>query len=610
MKFTYTLIAFFILNLNIYAQEETKIAFLADVHLQDLYGSFTDSNYKGIRNPKNGKYVLMRTMASQLHSTRIFNENYFAFITALDDIAGKGIKIVALPGDYTDDGQPIHLRGLKQILNKYTEDYGIQFFITTGNHDPVAPWDKPAGKYDFLGKRGKQQPIFSDISLNKSIQSNSLPAVITKDIANMGYEGITEYLKEFGYFPNPNLLYWATPFSTYKYSDYKYKTALTESGYNTRNYSINNNINIPDASYVAEPVKGVWLLALDGNVYIPKNLSYGDAKESLNFSGTSVGYNNVISNKAHLLEWVKTVVTEAERLGKTLIAFSHYPMVEYNDGASEDIEALLGKGKWQMERVPTENVADFFANAGIKIHFAGHMHINDTGVYKTKNGKTLINVQTPSLAAYIPAYKILTIHKNSKVSIETVTINNVPRYNELFYLYKKEYRHLKKSGSTELWNKEILNTKNYHDFMLFHLRELVRLRFIPNEWPQPFTDDFTTMDGYEILTKTNKEKSSINLLLKQHGISATELRQWNGADWIYDLYKFQSADCLALPDIDKKKMMQYNMIMDAALKNHIKPEVKEIEPYLLFFRVFKKLSNGELSGNFEIDLETGIIKTQ
>src|SRR3954467_14554689 len=129
-----------------------QVAFLSDVHLQDLFGKFSDNDYRGILNPKTGKYTLIRTMASQLHSTRIFNENYFAFTAALEDIAKRKIKYVALPGDYTDDGQPIHVRGLEEILDQYRKKYGIEFFITTGNHDPVGPFAQESGKEDFLGK--------------------------------------------------------------------------------------------------------------------------------------------------------------------------------------------------------------------------------------------------------------------------------------------------------------------------------------------------------------------------------------------------------------------------------------------------------------------------
>lgn len=605
MKFLYTLQILILFSSPLVAQTNNQIAFLADVHLQDLYGTFKDNDYKGIINPKDGKYTLLRTMNAQLHSTRVFNENYFAFIAALDDIAKRGIKIVALPGDYTDDGQPIHLRGLQHILNEYTNKYGIQFFITTGNHDPVTPWNGPAGKNDFLGKSGKPQPIFSNTSLYKQEDSAALSVIISEDITTMGYDGISEYLKDFGFYPNPNMLYWATPFSSYTYENYSYSNALKESAYNTRNYTVKDNYIIPDASYVTEPVKGIWLLAIDGNVYLPKKTSDGNVVNPANYSGASVGYNNVLTNKQHLISWVKKVSEEAKRLDKILIAFSHYPMVEYNDGASEDIEHLLGKGKWQMERVPTEDVAEAFVNAGIRLHFAGHMHINDTGIYKTQQGNTLINIQSPSLAAYIPAYKVLIIHNDESVEVETVVINDVPKFNSLFKLYETEYNYLKQTGSKEIWNKEILETKSYHDFMLFHLKELVRLRFIPQEWPKAFIDKFAGMNGYRILEIFAGRNT--NSLLKKSGITKAEMLKWNGFDWIFDLYKLQSADCLALDDIGYKRLKQYNLIITQAEKNNAKTSDDFTNSCSLFFKIFSKLQKGDPAGNFKIDLKKGII---
>src|SRR5258708_6709584 len=79
-----------------------KIAFIADVHLQDIFGKFQDNNYQGVKNPVTGEYANIRTMSSQLHSTRLFNENYFAFLEALNDISKRGIKQVVLPGDFSD----------------------------------------------------------------------------------------------------------------------------------------------------------------------------------------------------------------------------------------------------------------------------------------------------------------------------------------------------------------------------------------------------------------------------------------------------------------------------------------------------------------------------
>ena len=139
------------------AKGNVRIAFMSDVHLQDIYGTFSDTDYKGIKNPVTGKYNTIRTMKAQLHSTRLFNENYFAFLAALDDAVQRGIKIVALPGDFTDDGQPLNVRALRRILDTYSKKHNMTFLITTGNHDPVRPVEQDAGKKDFLGEGGRAQ---------------------------------------------------------------------------------------------------------------------------------------------------------------------------------------------------------------------------------------------------------------------------------------------------------------------------------------------------------------------------------------------------------------------------------------------------------------------
>lgn len=38
--------------------ESFKIAFMADVHLQDIYGSFSDNKYRGVLNPVEGIWFL------------------------------------------------------------------------------------------------------------------------------------------------------------------------------------------------------------------------------------------------------------------------------------------------------------------------------------------------------------------------------------------------------------------------------------------------------------------------------------------------------------------------------------------------------------------------
>lgn len=581
-------------------QKEVKIAFLSDVHFQDLYGNFSDNDFKGIINPKTGKPTILRTMESQLHSTRIFNENYFAFITALDDIVAKQIKIVAMPGDFSDDGQAYNLKGLQKILDIYKQKYGLKFYLTTGNHDPVGPFRKEAGKDDFLGEDGKPLGIYSNERIGKTSTR-----IITKDIAESGYLEILNELKDFGFYPQKDDLFWSTPFDKNFVENYLFDRAMQSADYSKRMYEVEKGFSVPDLSYVVEPTEGVWLLAIDGNTYIPKN-----NKEELsnvnNYKGASVGYNNVLTNKKHLIEWVKNVASEAKKKNKTLIAFTHYPMVDFNDGASSEIKDLLGEKKWQLERVPQDEVATIFTQAGIKIHFAGHMHINDTGSRKTATDY-LVNIQVPSLAAYIPAYKILTIKSADNMEIETHTINEVPRFNELFPLYEKEFEVLQKEQSKTVWNRDILKTKSYHEFMLFHLKELVRLRMIPNDWPKDFIEKTKKLNGEDILflsqdanTFKTKEK------LKTKGILSKSYRKWTFNELILDLYKFQSADELAKKDIPKERLEQYKVLEELFAENQSKDQF--ILQLKMLFKILSHLSNGEPSNHFEIDFKEKRIK--
>ncbi|SEW44122.1 Calcineurin-like phosphoesterase [Chryseobacterium wanjuense] len=576
------------------AQKPVQIAFLSDVHFQDLYGSFSDNDFKGIINPKTGKPTILRTMDSQLHSTRIFNENYFAFLKALDDIAAKGIKIVAMPGDFSDDGQAYNLRGLHKILEKYHKKYGIDFYLTTGNHDPVGPFRQDAGKDDFLGQDGNPLGIYSKENIGK-IKNK----IITKDIAESGYLEILDELKDFGFYPKKENLFWSTPFDSNSFKNYSYEKALQNADYSRRMYEVVKGFSVPDLSYVVEPVKGVWMIAIDGNTYIPKNINENPNNAS-NYKGASIGYNNVLTNKKHLIEWVKKITQEAKINGKTIIAFTHYPMIDFNDGATQEIKNVLGEKKWQMERVPEEEVAKAFAEAGLQIHFAGHMHINDTGIRKFGD-KMLLNVQVPSLAAYLPAYKVLTIKSPNKMEVQTEVLNDVPNFDELFSLYEKEYEALKKDQNKILWNKDILKSKTYHDFMLFHLKELVRLRMIPDDWPKSFVEEAKALTGKDLLLLIQNENQ-----LKQKGINSDNFKIWTFEDLLLDVYKFQSADELAKRDIPKERLQQYQILEKIFDENQSK------DPFIIklkyVFKILSLLSNGDPADHFEIDLKRHSIK--
>ncbi|MGO2478312.1 MAG: metallophosphoesterase family protein [Pseudoalteromonas sp.] len=521
---------------------KTQIAFVPDIHFHDIYGDFSDEGFEGIELDKARKPVSIRSMQAQIHSTRLFNENYFALIATLDDIAAKGVKLVALPGDFTDDGQPIHLQGLKVILDDYAKKHGMRFFAIPGNHDPVKPFKNPGGKSDFLGPLGQQVGIYStDHSRceQPSIDNNSL--VCSDKIAHAGYKEIVEIMGSFGLLPDNRDLLWETPFGKVG--------SLNERRYSQCAKNDKTSCKqVPDTSYLVEPVKGLWLLAIDANVYIPQ-LKNG----AMVFQGSgNAGYNKVLTEKPFLLEWITKVVERAEQKNKTLIAFSHFPMGEFYDGQTQSIKSLFGDSGFQLAREPSRDTRKLLAETGLKLHIGGHMHMNDTSVIESEHN-TLFNIQAPSIAAYRPAYKLVTLNKQL-AKVDTVTIDKVMQFNLLFNAYEKEHKYLKSNKPEQAWDKSILAAKNYQNFSKMHLHELAKWRFIPREWPSEFRNNVLKMSLLEVITLFDVEQKSVSTAKLQSLQTRTVL------DFISDFYLVRNAGSLAFVDISKQDQKMYEIM--------------------------------------------------
>lgn len=588
-----------------------RIAVMADVHFQQVYGEFSGGSFKGVENPGNGKYATIRTMEAQLHSTRLFNENYFAFLAALDDAVNHQVRLIILPGDLTDDGQLFNVNAMKEVLENYSEKFGITFIAINGNHDAARPFKMDAGKADYLGAEGRPQPVMSREGIYGPNNAGGLSVSVSPDMQAMGYPEMAGALGPFGLMPQQTYLYWETPFSDYDVATYSFSQACGVSSLKSRHYAIGpDSLSLPDVSYLVEPVEGLWVLAIDANVYVPKENAKSDPGNPANYSGPGEGYNLVLKHKQYLVDWVRSVCERAAKLNKTLLVFSHYPMVDFYDGAAAKLKNVFD-GKSPSGRLPEEEVAQAFADAGVKVHFGGHLHMNDTGIRTTAKGNTLVNIQVPSLSAYIPAYKLLTIH-DGKLDAETVVMDSVPRFNELFPLYEKEYAYLKKAGQKDIWDRTILSAKNYRDYAGWHLRELVRLRFLPTEWPDSLARFLTATSGKELLLMACKNLSSeadetfreAAELTHRKGMGLSEFESWNGLDMVVDFYRISLADKLAAGDIGDRRIGQYGLIFEqfARQKDVEDPVYRQIKA---FAESFQLLLNGDAADAFTVDIRNG-----
>ncbi|WP_417122342.1 metallophosphoesterase family protein [Phocaeicola plebeius] len=540
-------------GITLLGNAQTQIAFISDAHIQDV----------------DGHAERVRSMEVQVQSTRLFNENYYALLAALDDVARRNIRWVVLPGDLTDNGQFFNQQKIKNILHSYTQRKGMRFFVTTGNHDPALPLGLMQKNAHFLAADGSR---------------------VTREDSCAGYVSQMECYADFGFFPRKDDCYWESPFTSYTYDKYSYEDACRESVLSKRTYTLCDSLTATDASYLVEPVDGLWLLAIDGGVYLPKEMK--DGKWS--YQGSSAGYNLVLKHKPFLLPWVRKVVEEAQKRHKTLVAFSHYPLVDFNDGVSEHVRRIWGDRRFDLHRVPEAEVSEAFLQAGLRLHFAGHMHVNDTGIWEGKDGKHLYNIQVPSIATYVPAYKILTIESDEVFRVETVALDTVPGFDSLFPLYRAEYQSDSLKGHSPVWNKEIFSARTYGEFCDYQFRDLVRLRFIPRDLPESWRAclDFTGARMLEAMSGEDKSDDA-------------DWTDWCMKDLVLDLYRLRYAERLALEDIPRTRLAVYRYLFDRArISTFRSAEVEMVKGLGTLFLAFL---NGEPCQNFVIDLKKDTI---
>jgi len=499
------------------------VAFMTDVHFENVYGDFKSAQFAGIPM-KDGRNATIRTMYAELTSTRLFNENYFAFRAALDDAYAKGIRHVALPGDFSDDAQPINIDGIVDILKEY-QAKGMRFFLAPGNHDPNEPYDDlEAGKNDFLTRDGKEQKVYA--SGNAACKAKDTTVVCTDQLMEQGYEKLVAKLSDFGFMPNRADVLWETPFSKYTGGKYNYDEAVAQGALDKRQFEIcaegsggsfkaagetklgrsyTKCTAMFDSSYLVEPVKGLWLLAIDGNVFVP-NASFDPAnpKNIKGFDGAgNAGWNKVVTHKQHLMEWIKLVAARAKAENKQLMAFSHYPTMDFYANQTAAMKAVFKSGAFQTARVPDAATTAAVAATGLPMHVGGHMHFNGTNDVVDANGNFFVNVQSPSLAVYGAAYKIVSYKDRDTIDVQTVALKDVARFNELFPLYQAEYDYLQGSSASadvaKRWDRAILDTRSYGEFTHYYFGELSRLRFMDEYWPCEMKEAAMNLDGRQML---------------------------------------------------------------------------------------------------------------
>jgi hypothetical protein len=161
-------------------------------------------------------------------------------------------------------------------------------------------------------------------------------------------------------------------------------------------------------SYVAEPVPGLWVLALDSADY-----SRNDKLRQSETGGRLP--------KARF-EWALSALRDARAAGKAVIAMEHHGLVEHYPAQRKYYKDYLLDD--------FERVGSLFAAEGLRLVFTGHYHANDATMARFPGKSWLCDIETGSLVSYPCPLRKVTL-SGSRIEVRTERIDSATGYPDL-----------------------------------------------------------------------------------------------------------------------------------------------------------------------------------
>lgn len=158
-------------------------------------------------------------------------------------------------------------------------------------------------------------------------------------------------------------------------------------------------------SYVARPVEGLTVIAMDTCRYSSDNTSIGDDEHETS---------GAIS--ADLEKWVIEQTAAAKARGDLVIGLEHHGLVPHFDMQPTILPMYLVNGY--------ERIAQEYADAGMSVVFTGHMHAVDIAAMTTAAGNTFYDIETGSALTYPCPVRFVDLRR-STVGGETNTYMSV-----------------------------------------------------------------------------------------------------------------------------------------------------------------------------------------
>lgn len=150
-------------------------------------------------------------------------------------------------------------------------------------------------------------------------------------------------------------------------------------------------------SYVAEPVPGLRLLALDSCLW----REHRPGRHSLTRGAFT----------RQTEEWIIRTLEDAREQKKGVIAFMHHGIVEHYPDNERYFGMYLVRGFGRIGRM----LADY----GVRVVFTGHFHSQDVTIKHFGDNRFIADVETGSLVTYPCPYRIAAIDMRQTLYIES-----------------------------------------------------------------------------------------------------------------------------------------------------------------------------------------------
>lgn len=171
-------------------------------------------------------------------------------------------------------------------------------------------------------------------------------------------------------------------------------------------------------SYIAEPVPGLWILALDS------------CRWKENEPGRPSVSGGAFSSET--LRWMEDVLIQAKKLRKAVIGMMHHGILEHYPGNENYFPMYVVQDH--------EAISRMLMQYGVSLMFTGHFHAQDITVkdFNDLDG-TLFDIETGSLITYPSPYRVVRIQDDQRVLIESRFIASIPSHPDNFTAFSKNF---------------------------------------------------------------------------------------------------------------------------------------------------------------------------